>query len=170
MAGKKITELPELGTTPANGDWLVVVDVSDTSESPEGTTKKVLKSDAITSDATSGTYTPTISDITSGSTVTVLGEGFWQNIAGIVNGSFLVRVELASSSELFYFDMPVIPTNNFATSYDVLSSWSTRTPTDEYSEIAIQAESTTKTAAVSITAAGTVNIDLVINFTYNADN
>ena len=48
MAGKKITELPELGTTPAAGDWLVVVDVSDTSESAEGTTKKVLKSDAIT--------------------------------------------------------------------------------------------------------------------------
>lgn len=47
MAGKKITELPELGATPDNGDWLVVVDVSDTSESPEGTTKKVLKSDAI---------------------------------------------------------------------------------------------------------------------------
>ena len=47
MAGKKITELPELGTTPAAGDWLVVVDVSDTSESAEGTTKKVLKSDAI---------------------------------------------------------------------------------------------------------------------------
>jgi hypothetical protein len=47
MAGKKITELPELGTTPAAGDWLVVVDVSDTSESAAGTTKKVLKSDAI---------------------------------------------------------------------------------------------------------------------------
>jgi hypothetical protein len=48
MAGKKITELPELGTTPAADDWLVVVDVSDTSESAEGTTKKVLKSDAVT--------------------------------------------------------------------------------------------------------------------------
>lgn len=47
MAGKKITELPELGTTPAADDWLVIVDTSDTSESAEGTTKKVLKSDAI---------------------------------------------------------------------------------------------------------------------------
>lgn len=37
---KKITELTEL-TTPASGDYLVVVDVSDTTDSPEGTTKKV---------------------------------------------------------------------------------------------------------------------------------
>jgi hypothetical protein len=170
MAGKKITELPELGTTPAAGDWLVVVDVSDTSESAEGTTKKVLKSDALISNATSGTYVPTISDITSGSAVTVLGDGFWQNIGGLVNGVVMIRIELASATEVFRFDMPVIPTNNFADGYGVVSSWSTRTPTDEYSEIAIQAESATKTTSVSITAAGTVNIDLVINFTYNADN
>jgi hypothetical protein len=47
MAGKKITELPELGSTPAAGDWLPIVDVSDTSESAQGTTKKVLYSDVI---------------------------------------------------------------------------------------------------------------------------
>jgi len=119
---------------------------------------------------TSGLYTPSITDIDGGSTITVLGDGLWQNIGGIVNATFLVRIELAGNTELFYFDMPVVPANDFADSYAVLSSWSTRTPTDEYSEIAIQAESTTKTAAVSITAPSAANIDLVINFTYNADN
>jgi len=59
MAGKKITELGELGAIPASGDWLVIVDVSDTSESAEGTTKKVAVSDAIPSQITSGEWTPT---------------------------------------------------------------------------------------------------------------
>jgi hypothetical protein len=40
MAGVKITALPELLTRPITGDKLVVVDVSDTSEAPTGTTKQ----------------------------------------------------------------------------------------------------------------------------------
>lgn len=59
MAGKKITELPELGTAPEAADWLIVVDVSDTSESAQGTTKKVLKSNAIVSQISEGEWTPT---------------------------------------------------------------------------------------------------------------
>lgn len=38
--GKKITDLPEL-TTPASGDWFEIIDASDTSESAEGTSKRV---------------------------------------------------------------------------------------------------------------------------------
>ena len=40
MAGRKITQLPTL-TTPAATDKLVIVDVSDTSESPQGTSKQI---------------------------------------------------------------------------------------------------------------------------------
>ena len=39
MAGKKVTELPEL-TTAAIDDIIYVVDISDTSESPSGTSKQ----------------------------------------------------------------------------------------------------------------------------------
>jgi hypothetical protein len=42
MADRKITDLPEL-TSIAGGDFLTVVDVSDTTESPEGTSKKIQK-------------------------------------------------------------------------------------------------------------------------------
>ena len=40
MAGRKITQLPTL-TTPTATDKLVIVDVSDTSESPQGTSKQI---------------------------------------------------------------------------------------------------------------------------------
>ena len=44
MANKRITELDSIGT-PANDDVLEIVDVSDTTDSPEGTSKKVLVSE-----------------------------------------------------------------------------------------------------------------------------
>jgi len=42
MANKKLTDLTEL-TTPADDDFLYIVDVSDTTESPQGTSKKIRK-------------------------------------------------------------------------------------------------------------------------------
>jgi hypothetical protein len=41
MAGRKLTILPSLGEFPQQDDLLYVVDVSDTSESPQGTSKSV---------------------------------------------------------------------------------------------------------------------------------
>jgi hypothetical protein len=46
MAGRKITQLPTL-TTPAATDKLVIVDVSDTSESPQGTSKQIALSNLV---------------------------------------------------------------------------------------------------------------------------
>lgn len=42
MANAKLTDKTEL-LTPADGDWLYIVDTSDTSESPQGTSKKIKK-------------------------------------------------------------------------------------------------------------------------------
>jgi len=42
MANRKLTQLPEL-TSLEDNDWGYVVDISDTSESPQGTSKKVRK-------------------------------------------------------------------------------------------------------------------------------
>src|SRR5210317_628113 len=41
MANKKISALTALGATPAVGDIIPITDVSDTTGSPQGTTKKV---------------------------------------------------------------------------------------------------------------------------------
>lgn len=43
-ADEEITDFTELDATPAVGDLLVVVDVSDTTDSDEGTTKKITTS------------------------------------------------------------------------------------------------------------------------------
>lgn len=73
--GFKLPDLPALGTTPAAGDLLYVVDVSDTSESTDGTSKSV-----------------TYSHISSGgggqpATVTTV---FWGSSSGATNGSAIV--------------------------------------------------------------------------------
>lgn len=44
MAAKKITAMDALGAAPASDDQFVIVDVSDTTESPTGTTKKLAAS------------------------------------------------------------------------------------------------------------------------------
>jgi len=41
MAGQRLTDKTAMTTTPATGDLLMVVDVNDTSSSPEGTSKKI---------------------------------------------------------------------------------------------------------------------------------
>jgi hypothetical protein len=56
MANKKITDLTDIGT-PANDDLLEIVDVSDLTDSPEGTSKKVLVS------ALGGGSTPTLQEV-----------------------------------------------------------------------------------------------------------
>jgi hypothetical protein len=61
MAGRKITQLPTL-TTPAATDKLVIVDVSDTSESPQGTSKQIAVSNLGLSSIESTTLDVSIAD------------------------------------------------------------------------------------------------------------
>jgi len=56
MAGVKITDLGTL-TTAVDADLLYIVDVSDTSQSPQGTSKQIEVGNMFSS----GSYTPTIS-------------------------------------------------------------------------------------------------------------
>jgi hypothetical protein len=58
MAGVKITDLGTL-TTAVDADLLYIVDVSDTSQSPQGTSKQIEVGNLL--DFESGSYTPTFS-------------------------------------------------------------------------------------------------------------
>jgi len=60
MAGRKLTVLPALGEFPAADDLMYVVDVSDTSESSQGTSKAVEFSDIIQAGKLS--ITPVVTD------------------------------------------------------------------------------------------------------------
>lgn len=57
MADQKISSLTELAATPANDDLLVIVDTSDTTQAPTGTTKKIQASNARAGLALSGAVT-----------------------------------------------------------------------------------------------------------------
>jgi len=61
MAGRKITQLPTL-TTPAANDVINIVDVSDTSESPQGTSKQIAVSNLGLSSIESTTLDVEIAD------------------------------------------------------------------------------------------------------------
>lgn len=56
MANKKITDLTEL-TSPADNDLVCIVDVSDTSGSSTGTTKKIQKSNLVTGGSSTDHFT-----------------------------------------------------------------------------------------------------------------
>lgn len=69
MANKKISALTSLGGTPADGDIIPITDISDTTGSPQGTTKKVTVANLVSAvGISSGTAvnlpaSPSVSDI-----------------------------------------------------------------------------------------------------------
>jgi hypothetical protein len=99
MAGRKITQLPTL-TTPAATDKLVIVDVSDTSESPQGTSKQIALSNLGISDV----FTPTISNITADATVSI-SDCFYVELGKWANMSFVLDVQMDAAASNTTFDV-----------------------------------------------------------------
>lgn len=62
MADSKLTGLAELAEEPADGDFVYVVDVSDTTDDPAGSSRKVLKSNLLTGKA-DASHTHTATDV-----------------------------------------------------------------------------------------------------------
>jgi hypothetical protein len=111
MAGVKITDLGTL-TTAVDADLLYIVDVSDTSESPQGTSKKIELSTLTSAlDVASGIWTPTFSAFSGalitgtiirasysrvGSviTCTIYGE-FEYDYSSLLNGSVTITLPIA---------------------------------------------------------------------------
>ena len=128
MASRKLTQLPTL-TDPQPTDKVYVVDVSDTTESPQGTSKQIEIGDlAITSilsdtltvtedggvvtvDGISGDFTPEPSDITGDATIDI-NSGFYYRSGDTCTMVFGIDVQLdaAELSTEFKFSLP-IPSN-----------------------------------------------------------
>jgi len=79
MAGIKITDLAVLGTA-ASDDLLYIVDVSDTSQSPQGTSKQIEVGNIVSS----GTFTSTLT-FASGFLFTEANEGVWTKIGDTIH-------------------------------------------------------------------------------------
>ena len=105
MAGIKITDLTALATAAAD-DYLCIVDVNDTTQSPAGTTKKIEVSNL----NESGTFAPTFSGATGAITTANGPDGFYSRIGNVVSLTFAANVDFDFSISLtgqFQFTLPI---------------------------------------------------------------
>jgi hypothetical protein len=103
MAGVKITDLGTL-TTAVDADLLYIVDVSDTSQSPEGTSKQIELGNIVSS----GNWTPVVSGETF-SEIVIIQRANYSRVGSIVTCSLFIDVELdaAETQADFQFSLPV---------------------------------------------------------------
>jgi len=111
MAGVKITDLGTLNA-PVSADLLYIVDVSDTSQSPQGTSKQIELGNIVSS----GTWTPTITTDYEGS---VLVSAIYTRVNNSV--SFIIKFGLSNNTALIDFGTTTFsPPNGLTPSSDCL--------------------------------------------------
>ena len=110
MAGVKITDLTPL-TTAASDDLLYIVDVSDTSESPQGTSKQIEVGNLFES----GTWTPTFSDFSGCVVDATLLSAYYSRIGNIVTCTIYASADLdfslVSGTGYFHYTPPIATTS-----------------------------------------------------------
>ena len=157
MAGVKITDLSTL-TTAVDADLLYIVDVSDTSQSPQGTSKQIEMGNMFTS----GTYTPTFSAETNGIVVTPNAATFIK-VGSIVNVSAQIGIQMDTGEVTGSFEMSLPVASNFTNQKQCfgLMQWSNGSGTlAEIVILDISAETTNNTCFVDLevtTAAATLD-------------
>jgi hypothetical protein len=127
MAGRKLPALPSLAEAPASDDIIYLVDVSDTSESPEGTSKQVEFGEFIKAKTD---FAPTASSQVNGTATISTFVITEQN--GIVDFACSCRFILdgGQTNGTFQFDLPTDfePTNNWASELDMYGYYQVTNP------------------------------------------
>jgi hypothetical protein len=110
MAGVKITDLTTI-TSAASDDLLYIVDVSNTTESPQGTSSQIELGNIVSS----GSWTPTFTNINGDFTSAVIGGTANYNKTGnFVQFFFKLRIEFnADNIAEFSIDLPFATTLTF---------------------------------------------------------
>ena len=110
MAGVKITDLGIL-TTAVDADLLYIVDVSDTSQSPQGTSKQIELGNIVKS----GSWTPVFTNINGTFTAAAIGGTANYNKTGnFVQFFFKLRIEFTTDNIAeFSMDLPFVTTLGF---------------------------------------------------------
>jgi len=161
MAGVKITDLGTL-TTAVDADLLYIVDVSDTSQSPQGTSKQIEVGNMFSS----GTYTPTASGFVNGINVNPQSAKFTK-IGNIVNCTLQIEIQLDVDETTGSFELSLPFASTFTNSKQLVGMI-------QYADFAqivgltIGAETTNNTCIVDIEVT-TANITMtltVLTFQY----
>jgi hypothetical protein len=111
MAGVKITDLVTI-TSAASDDLLYIVDVSNTTQSPEGTSSQIEVGNLF--DFESGSYSPTISGIVNGITVDPIAATYIR-VGNIVTVSAQLDISLAADETTGAFEIELPVASNFTT-------------------------------------------------------
>ena len=103
MAGVKITDLVTI-TEAASNDLLYIVDVSNTTQSPEGTSSQIEVGNMFSS----GTYTPTASGFVNG-IVAVPQSAKFTKVGNIVNCTLQIEIQfdVSESTGSFELSLPI---------------------------------------------------------------
>jgi hypothetical protein len=158
MAGVKITDLGTL-TTAVDADLLYIVDVSDTSQSPQGTSKQIEVGNMFSS----GTYTPTFSGYVNGIAVTPNSASYIK-VGSIVNVSAQIGIQMDAGETTGTFEMSLPVASDFASQKNLfgLMQWSNGSGSlAEIVTLDISAETTNNTCFVVIE---TLTAEALMNF------
>jgi hypothetical protein len=161
MAGIKITDLTQL-TTSASDDLLYIVDVSDTTQSPQGTSKQIEVGNMFSS----GTYTPTASGFVNG-IVAVPQAATFLKVGNIVNCSIQIEIQLDVAENTGSFELSLPMASDFTNSKQLFGMMQ-YSLFHEIVSVVIGAETTNNTCLVDIEVA-TDNIVMtltVLTFQY----
>ncbi len=149
MAGVKITDLGTL-TTAVDADLLYIVDVSDTSQSPQGTSKQIEVGNMFSS----GTYTPTISGEVNAIVVDVNYATFIK-VGNIVSVSAQLDIAMDTGELTGAFELSLPVASNFTNKKQLfgLMQWSYEGTLAEIVDLNINAEVANNTCFVDLTTA-----------------
>jgi hypothetical protein len=166
MAGVKITDLVTI-TSAASDDLLYIVDVSNTTQSPEGTSSQIELGNIMSS----GTWTPVITGIVGAATIDIVGTSRYFKINDMVVDTcrFSIEMAAAQTSETFNLSCAVEPSTNFASARDIISIWSSVLSMPDVDVISVGAVSAQKYGVVSVTMNTAELIsEFVVQRTYSA--
>ena len=147
MAGVKITDLATI-TEAATDDLLYIVDVSNTTQSPEGTSSQIEVGNMFSS----GSYTPTFSGYVNGIAVTPNSASYIK-VGSIVSVSAQIGIQLDTGEVTGSFEMSLPVASDFASVKNLfgLMQYSYGGGTlAEIVELQIGAETTNNTCLVEI--------------------
>ena len=149
MAGVKITDLTPLGTA-ASDDLLYIVDVSDFTESPQGTSKQIELGNIVSS----GNWTPVVSGETYSEIVNIQGANF-SRVGSIVTCSLFIDLDLdpAETQANFQFSLPVA--SDFTNAKDAFGIVAFNGVISELVNWGIQADTATNKIVIAVTSTTT---------------